>query len=88
MLKEPDVHALIELLGAVAALPVDLAEKKRRLLGEVCQMIGGDSWRWTLRGKTKAKGGSADHGTAMLCACAVATAIAPAMTGVRIHRMS
>jgi len=47
-LNEADVRAMVRLLGEVAALRGDHAEKKARLMHGLCEMIGADKWAWAL----------------------------------------
>lgn len=47
-LEEADVRAMVHLVGEVAGLPGGHTEKKRFLMDGVCQLIGADSWAWTL----------------------------------------
>ena len=47
-LSEPDVRAIVRLLGEVAALQGDHAAKKRALMDGLCRLIGADYWGWGL----------------------------------------
>jgi DNA-binding CsgD family transcriptional regulator len=47
-MREPDVRAIIRLLGEVSVLAGDLSHKKRHLLSRLCHLIEGDRWSWTL----------------------------------------
>ena len=47
-LSESDVRAIVRLLGEVAMLRGDHAEKKRYLMEGVCRLIGAQYWAWTL----------------------------------------
>jgi len=47
-LKEPDVRAIVRLLGNVCALPHDHAQKKRHLMDGLCGLVGVDAWAWGL----------------------------------------
>jgi DNA-binding CsgD family transcriptional regulator len=48
MLHEPDIKAMIRLLGEVSLSPGDLIQKKRFLLTGLCELIDADLWQWTL----------------------------------------
>lgn len=47
-LSETDVRAIVRLLGEVAAIQGDHAEKKRYLMDGLCSLIGADYWGWGL----------------------------------------
>ena len=47
-LSEPDVRAIVRLLGEVAAIQGDHAEKKRYLMDGLCTLIDAQFWAWTL----------------------------------------
>jgi DNA-binding CsgD family transcriptional regulator len=47
-LDEPDVRAMVRLIGEVAALPGGPARRKRALMEGLCKLIGADSWVWGL----------------------------------------
>jgi DNA-binding CsgD family transcriptional regulator len=47
-LSEFDVRAMVRLLGETIALPGGHGEKKRFLMDGLCELIGADSWVWTL----------------------------------------
>jgi DNA-binding CsgD family transcriptional regulator len=47
-LSEPDVRAIVRLLGEVAALQGDHAAKKRFLMDGLCALIDADFWVWGL----------------------------------------
>ncbi len=47
-LPESDVRAMVCLLGEVAASRLDLAGKKRLLMGKLCSLVGAEAWAWTL----------------------------------------
>jgi len=47
-LDEADVRAMVHLLGEVAALPGEYAEKKRYLMEGLCRIAGADAWVWGL----------------------------------------
>jgi DNA-binding CsgD family transcriptional regulator len=46
--SERDVRAMVRLIGEVAADPGGHAEKKRRLMYGLCQLVGADFWVWAL----------------------------------------
>lgn len=47
-LSEPDVRALVRLLGQVAAAHRGFSEKKRMLMDGLCRLIDADFWAWAL----------------------------------------
>jgi len=47
-LEEPDVRAVVRLLGEVSSTPGDHPEKKRQLMEGLCQLIDADSLFWGL----------------------------------------
>jgi DNA-binding CsgD family transcriptional regulator len=58
MLHNPDVRAMIRLLGELSGSDADLAMKRPALLARLCEMIDGDAWAWSLdrRGTQARKG--------------------------------
>ena len=48
VISEKDVRAMVRLLGETAALGGGHAEKKRHLMGGLCELINADAWVWTL----------------------------------------
>ncbi len=54
LLEDADIRSVIRLLGKVAIIECDLAEKKRLLLGGMCELIDGDGWAWSLTGPSDA----------------------------------
>ena len=55
MLCELDIRAIVRLLGKLSILEGDLSQKRGHLLNELCELINGDSWIWSLHrreGKT------------------------------------
>jgi len=46
--SEVDARAMVRLLGETIALPGDHQAKKRFLMDGLCELIGADSWAWTL----------------------------------------
>lgn len=47
-LSEFDARAMVRLLGETIALNGGHQEKKRFLMGGLCELVGADSWAWTL----------------------------------------
>ena len=47
-LSEPEVRAVVRILGEVAASRDDHAAKKRQLMDGLCQIVGADFWVWAL----------------------------------------
>ena len=47
-LDEVDVRDMVRLIGEVAVLPGEHAEKKRFLMEGLCKLVGADMWIWCL----------------------------------------
>lgn len=47
-LAEPDVRAIVKLLGEVITSRRDFAGAKRQLVEGICELIKADSWTWSL----------------------------------------
>ena len=56
MLREPDVRAIIRLLGEVSVSGRDLSQKKRRVLSGLCEIVDGDRWAWSLNRRSNKNG--------------------------------
>ncbi|YCM43520.1 LuxR C-terminal-related transcriptional regulator [Verrucomicrobiaceae bacterium 227] len=52
IVSEEDVRAMIHLLGAAAALDGGHQQVKRFIMNGLCELIGSDSWVWTLACET------------------------------------
>jgi DNA-binding CsgD family transcriptional regulator len=57
MLKDPDIYALVELLGQASGLDSPLAAKKQFLLDGLCTLIGAEAWSWSRQTRSGGPGG-------------------------------
>lgn len=48
MLAEDDVRRMVRLLGSVIADHGDFQEKRRKLMDGLCELIGANSWVWSM----------------------------------------
>lgn len=46
-ISEPDVRAVVRLLGKIAIMPGDHALKKRRLMDDLSKLVNADGWLWS-----------------------------------------